>query len=108
MAYTSVHKGVVFIEGNEPDARIIGKVEYKKDGLYNQQLKNLDCVKEQLADKTISMGGNAVMAFEYGQKSTNWLRSMCLRLDDNINWYGSGIAIALSQERLAELLSAQK
>lgn len=108
MAYISVHKGVAFIEGDEPGARILGRVEYQKEGFYNQQLKDLDAVKDQLAQKARAMGGNAVKDFKYGQKSTGWFRSMLLSYDDNINWYGNGTVIQISAERLQEILASKK
>ena len=108
MAYISLHNGFVFIEGYEPNAKIIGKVEYTKDGFYNQQLKDLDAVKDQMAQKASAQGANAIMDFTYGQKSTSWFRSMLLSLDDNVNWYGSGTAILLSAERLNEIYASKK
>ena len=108
MAYTSIHKGIVFIEGPEPNAKAVGIVEYKKEGFYNQQLKDLDVVKDQLAKKAQAMGCNAVMNFTYGQKSTSWFRSLLLSYDDNVNWYGSGTAIILSQERMEEIIASKK
>lgn len=110
MAYISLYNGFVFIEGNEPNAKEIGRVEYTKEGIsgfYNQQLKDLNAVKFQLAQKAQDMGANAVMNFTYGQKSTTWFRSMFLGLDDNINWYGSGTAIVISQERLNEIIASK-
>ncbi len=107
MAYTSVYNGIIFIEGEEPGARILGTVEFQKEGFYNQQLKDLTMVKNQLANKAISMGGNAIKNFTYGQKSTSWFRSLLLSYDDNINWYGSGVVISLSPERREELLSVK-
>ena len=107
MAYITIHKGIAFIEGNEPGARRIGPVEYKKQGFYNQQLKGLDIVKDQLADKAVAMGGNAVMDFKYGQKSTSWLRSMILSYDDNVNWYGTGTVIQIAPERFQEILASK-
>lgn len=106
MAYISLHKG--FVEGNEPDAKIVGSVEYTKDGFYNQQLKDLNAVKDQLAQKAWAMGANAIMNFTYGQKSTSWFRSMILALDDNVNWYGSGTAIVISDNRLNEIIASKK
>lgn len=99
MAYVTVHKGVAFIEGHDPNAKIIGPVEYRKAGFYNQQLKGLDIVKDQLADKAIAMGGNAIMNFQYGQKSTSWFRSMLLSYDDNINWYGTGVVVVIPKNK---------
>lgn len=108
MAYTTVYNGIVFIEGFEPNAQVVGSVEYKKEGLYNQQLKSLDVVKDQLSKKAHDLGANAVMNFKYGQKSTSWWRSMLSSFDDNINWYGSGTAIVLSSERMAEILAPKQ
>lgn len=108
MAYTSIHKGIAFIEGDEPNARKIGIVEYQKEGFYNQQLKDLDVVKDQLAKKAAAMGCNAVINFTYGQKSTSWFRALLLTYDDNINWYGSGTAAIISKERFAQIAASKK
>ncbi|MBR6514090.1 MAG: hypothetical protein IKT46_04565 [Clostridia bacterium] len=108
MAYTTIHNGVIFIEGEEPGATVIGPIEYKKEGFYNQQLKDLDMVKDQLARRTQEMGGNAVKDFKYGQKSTSWFRSMLLSYDDNINWYGNGIVVRLTPERYKEIVESKK
>lgn len=102
MAYKSLFNGIIFIEGDEEYSSLLGNVEYKKEGFYNNQLKNLDNVKSQLADKAKLLGANAVIEFKYGQKSTTWLRSMILRLDDNINWYGSGIAVKIDDNKYNE------
>ena len=108
MAYTTVHNGILFIEGYEPDAKRIGPVEYRKEGFYNQQLKGLDVVKDQLAEKAKAMGGNAVMDFQYGQKSTSWFRSMLLSYDDNINWYGTGTVVNVPSDRYHQILASKK
>ncbi len=108
MAYVSVYKGVVFIEGYEPSARLLGRVEYDKRFSYNAQLKTLDSVKEQLAGKAVAMGANAVVEFTYGQKSSGWFKSVLLSLDDNIKWYGYGMAAIIPQDRIAVLLENQK
>ena len=104
MAYTSIYKGVIFIEGYEPTARVLGNIEYNKKFSYNAQLRNLDSVKDQLADKTLAMGGNAVINFTYGQKSSGWFKSILLALDDNIKWYGSGTAAILPEEKRLSII----
>lgn len=108
MAYISIYKGIAFIEGDEPNAKKLRRVEYVKDGFYNQQLKDLDAVKDQLAQKARAMGANAIMDFTYGQKSTSWFRSMLLAFDDNVNWYGSGTAIVVSPERMEEIIASKR
>jgi hypothetical protein len=92
MAYKFVYKGITFIEGPEPSAKILQRIEYKKLLTYNAHNKSLDCVKDQLVEKTIALGGNAVVNFKYGQKNLGWFKSLILRLDDNIKWYGYGFA----------------
>ena len=104
MAYYSMYKGIIFIEGADPSAKILQKVEYKKALTFNSQIQTLDCVKEQLAKKTLALGGNAVVDFKYGQKSYGWFKAMFFSLDDNIKWYGSGMAAILPKERAKELL----
>ena len=108
MAYISVYKGFIFIEGSEPSARLLGKVEYKKNFSFNSQIQTIDSVKEQLLQKAYAMGGNAVVEFKYGQKSSGWFKSSLFSLDDNIKWYGDGIAAILPQDKVKEILGAAK
>ena len=104
MAYTFVYKGIIFIEGVAQTAKILGKVEYKKLFSFNSQIQTLDCVKDQLVEQTIAMGGNAVIDFKYGQKSSGWFKSSLFSLDDNIKWYGNGLAAILPEETRNEIL----
>ena len=104
MAYTSMYKGIVFIEGCEPTAQLLGKVEYKKNFSFNAQIQTLDCVKEQLAEKAMMLGANAVVEFKYGQKSSGWFKSSLFSLDDNIKWFGGGIAAIVPENKIKELL----
>ncbi len=104
MPYKSLHNGIIFIEGPEDYLKNCGKVTYKKDSYYNNQLKNLDNVKEQLAQKAKEFGGNAIINFKYGQKSTTWFRSLLLSLDDNVNWYGEGEVVVLSQDTYDDIV----
>lgn len=104
MPYISVFKGVIFVEGDEPSAKTIRNIEYDKKFSYNSQLKNLDVVKDQLADKALALGGNAVLNFRYGQQSSGWFKSVLLALDDNIKWYGSGTAAVIPEETKAKIL----
>ena len=104
MAYISVYKGFVFIEGQEPLAKPIGKVEYKKKFSFNSQLLTLDAVKDQLMEQAVALGANAIVDFTYGQKSSGWFKSSLFSSDDNIKWYGSGTAVMLPPDRLLEIL----
>lgn len=98
MAYTFIYKGMIFIEGAEPSAKILGRIEYEKFLTFNSQLKTIECVKDQLIEKTIAMGGNAIIEFKYGQKSSSWIKSSLFSLDDNVEWYGTGLAVVIPQE----------
>lgn len=108
MAYISTYKDMVFVEGFEANAQLLGEIEYKKTFSFGQQDKTINCVKEQLYEKTRALGGNAVVNFKYGQKSCGWFKASLFSLDDNIKWYGSGIAAKLSAERIREIFENKK
>lgn len=108
MAYKSVYSDIIFIEGNEDYQTNFGPVVYKKDRLYNNQLQNIDNVKSQLAQKAKEKGGNAIINFKYGQKNTSWFRSLLLQFDDNVNWFGEGEIVLISQERYNEIINDLK
>lgn len=108
MAYATFYKGILFIEGIELSAQILGKIEYKKNFSYNSQSKTLNCVKDQLVEKTIALGGNAVIDFQYGQKTSGWFKSLLLNYDDNIKWFGNGVAAIIPEERKNEILEKIK
>lgn len=108
MAYKTVFKNIIFIEGYEKSNIEFGEIVYKKESLWNNQLKNLDDVKSQLADKAIALGANAVINFKYGQKNTSWFRSIFMQTDDNVNWFGDGVAVLLDQNRYEEFLEQIK
>ena len=103
MAYTFFYKDFIFIEGQEPTAKILGPIEYKKSFTFNSQSKTLDCVKDQLLEKAKALGGNAVINFKYGQQTANWFKSCLFGLDDDIKWYGSGTAAILPPEKIEEI-----
>ena len=104
MAYKTLHNGIIFIEGHEDYLKSLGKVVYKKEGFYNNQLKNLDNVKEQLSMKARELGGNAIINFKYGQKNTTWFKSALLLFDDNVNWYGDGEIVVISEEKYDSII----
>jgi hypothetical protein len=56
--------------------------------LTSAQLKNLEDVKQLMAKEVMLVGGNAVIEFNYGQKSVGFWRSLFDR--DDVNWYGEG------------------
>ena len=104
MAYTSIYKGIIFVEGFERSAKIIKNIEYKKLFSFNSQVQTLDCVKDQLAEQTVALGGNAVINFKYGQKSSGWFKSSLFSLDDTIKWYGCGAAAIIPENIKQQIL----
>lgn len=85
----TIHDGVRFYEGHPTFCTEIKPVRVEIGGIISQaQLKTLKDVKALLAKRACSAGGNAIIDFQYGQKSVGWLRSL-LQLDD-VNWYGYG------------------
>ena len=108
MAYSSIYKGIIFIEGEEPTARLLQSVEYKKRHTFNAQLKTLDNVKDQLVEQALAQGANAIIRFTYGQKSVGWFRGLFFSIDDDVNWYANGVAAILQQSKVEEIINKIK
>ena len=101
MAYTTLYKSIVFIEGNSNDARVIGNVSSDLSFKFGAQLKNLNDVKSDMADKAKSLGANCIINFAYGQKS-RWLAI------DDVAFYGNGKAAILPQNIYEEVMAKIK
>lgn len=108
MAYKSLFDGILFVEGFEENIQVLGPVEYKKDLSFNQQLKNLDDVKRQLVEAAKNMGANAIINFEYGQKTIGFWKSIVFSRDDNVNWYAKGLAVIIDSSRMEEIIEKIK
>ena len=86
--YSSVYKGVLFVEGMPENCTVIQDISTEINELFGQsQLKSLDHVKDKMVEVVKSAGGNAVVDFKYGQKSTFWKSLFGL---DGVMWYASG------------------
>ena len=87
--HMTMEDGIAFYEGTPDGCEPIEQVSIEIGGVVTQaQLKTLKDVKSALAARALRAGGNAVVDFQYGQKSVGFFRSL-LQLDD-VNWYGSG------------------
>jgi uncharacterized protein YbjQ (UPF0145 family) len=87
--------GVAFYEGRPASATCVQKIEAKIGGvLTSAQLSTLDDVKRVLASQAKQVGANAVVDFQYGQKSVGILASIFSR--DDVNWYGAGTAAVVN------------
>jgi hypothetical protein len=93
--------GVFFVEGTLPNAKVICRIDHKIHGVFSQaQLKNLNDVKRKMARAVKDRGGNALLNFEYGQKSSFWTTLVGV---DNVNWYGEGDVAVISANDIAIL-----
>ena len=88
--------GVLFFEDFPADILRGDEISTSINGIFsNAQLASLTDVKSQLAEVCKSRGGNAVIGFKYGQKSSGFFASLLSR--DNVYWYGSGYITTLSK-----------
>ena len=101
MAYTSLYKDMIFIEGNNKDAQVLGSVSSDLSFKIGAQLKNLNDVKEDMRIKAKALGANCILNFTYGQKS-RWLAI------DDVAFYGNGKAAILPQIVYEELIKKIK
>jgi len=81
---------IQFFEGNVKSAKILGPIIFQSGLLESAQAKSLFDVKRSLARQAKLLGANAVVDFEYGQKSVGFFASIFSR--DDVNWYGRGNA----------------
>lgn len=100
MAYTTIYKDVVFIEGNHPQAKKIQPVKTSLGGI-GAHFKTLNDVKENLAERARIYGCNCILDFKYGQKTA-------LLAFDDVKYYGSGICAILPDEAYQEILEKKK
>lgn len=86
----TVQDGISFYEGMPDNCEPIDSVKVEIGGMLitQAQLKTLKDVKRELAARATRAGGNAIVNFQYGQRSVGFWRSI-LQLDD-VNWFGTG------------------
>lgn len=98
--YFAEYKGVFFVEGLPEGARILAPINTEiNDVLGSNQLKSLDDVKERMLQPVRAAGGNAVVRFCYGQRSSFWKSLFGL---DNVQWYASGEIARIDPQTLQE------
>lgn len=68
MAYTTVYKDIVFVEGDNPKAVRKTKIKTNLKGA-GAQMKNLNNVKNRLAFSAKLHKCNCILDFKYGQKT---------------------------------------
>lgn len=100
MAYTTVYKDIIFVEGDNPKAKRMKKVDVSLGGI-GAQLKSLNDVKNKLVENANLYGCNCILDFKYGQKTA-------LFAFDDVKYYGSGVCSLLSDEDYDEIIAKKK
>ena len=86
--YSAEYKGIIFIEGIPKGCVILHEISTEINEFFAQsQLKSLDNVKDRMVQIVVNSGGNAVVDFKYGQRSSFWKSLLGL---DGVLWYASG------------------
>lgn len=86
--YSSEYKGVMFIEGMPENCQVLKEISTEINEFFGQsQLKSLDNIKDKMVDIVRSEGGNAIVDFKYGQRSSFWKTLFSL---DDVYWFASG------------------
>lgn len=83
------HNGIFFTEeslSGEPLTHVSVEV--------SRQNANLVMVKDQMAEKALAAGANAVANFKYGQRAHKWWQHMTFRWDTE-SWFGEGDAMRM-------------
>ena len=101
MAFTTIFEDIVFVEGDFPGAVRYSAIKSDKTRGFGTQLKSLADIKHALAEKAKKGNANAVLDFEYGQKSRFFLSF------DNVGYWGSGVAAVIPQSDYEKIKSQQ-
>ena len=97
MAFVTVFRDVIFIEGEHPRARKCYSAETRVGG-FGAQLKNLNDLKTVMSDTAKANGCNCVVNFTYGQKSK------VIAIDD-VAFVGNGVYAVLSPQDYQSIVS---
>ena len=96
--YFSERNGVFFIEGSIPGAKPICALSSELNGMFTQnQLKTLDDLKDKMTHLVRAKGGNAVVQFKYGQRTSFWKSIFGM---DDVHWYGTGMIAQIDPSTL--------
>ena len=102
--YFAEYKNVFFIEGFPPEADVISEIASELNGAFSQNhLRSLDDLKEKMRAAVLKRGGNCVVDFKYGQRSTFWKSLLGM---DNVYWYGTGKIATIPPSEMAKYRSS--
>ena len=97
MAFVTAHMGVIFIEGDNPRA-IKRYIADTRVGGLEAQMRNLNDLKQLMAQIAIKNGCNCVVNFTYGQKSK-------IIAFDDVAFVGGGYYAQLSPADYQSIIS---
>lgn len=96
MAFTTVYKDFIFIEGDNSNAQRKATIKTNLSG-FGAQLKNLNNVKDNLILQAKMHKCNCILDFKYGQKTS-------LFSFDDVKFYGSGVCAVLPQKEYEKIV----
>lgn len=96
MAYTTIYKDYIFIEGDNSKAIRKAKIKANLVGI-GAQMKNLNDVKDSLIFNAKIHKCNCILDFKYGQKTS-------LFSFDDVKFYGSGVCAILPDEEYIRII----
>ncbi|MCC7450026.1 MAG: hypothetical protein IT324_21590 [Anaerolineae bacterium] len=94
--YITVMLGIIFIEGRHPQAKPLRNIDVTMS--WQAQHKSLNDVKAKMVASARQIGANAIIDFQYGQKSSFWHSG-------DGQWYGKGIASKLPEQVYQQIVS---
>ena len=95
--YPTIYNGIIFIESTFEDGQRVSPIGADLSFKFGAQLKNLNDVKSDLAQKAMNLQCNCISEFKYGQKS-RWLAI------DDVACFGNGIAMRLSADTCQKIV----
>lgn len=88
--------GVLFFEGTPNYIKKSKQLNVSLDGIFKgSQNTSLTEIKKILAEQCLEAECNAVINFQYGQKSSGLFLTLLSR--DDVAWYGSGYAASVDE-----------
>ena len=96
MAYTTIYKDIIFVEGDNPKAVRKTKINANLTGI-GAQMKNLNNVKDNLIFSAKLHKCNCILDFKYGQKTA-------LFSFDDVKFYGSGVCAVLPDDEYDRII----
>lgn len=103
----SKHNSIYYFESNpfqEGSYQAVKYIDTKLDGFFSQnQLKNLDNIKDIMSKEASDLNCNVIINFKYGQKEAGLIKN--LFVNDDILWFGKGELVRVTEQILNKILN---